>query len=88
VKEGKVPEIKIPSVGDRLENNKPDEHPVFKDDTIYFKDEGDAPPVGKMPAVPNIKDWDGLKREDEISVEKEMKKDDEIKKDNEKKKDD
>lgn len=67
----------------------------FKDETIYFKDEGDAPEKpGKMPKAPEPEHWDGLLPEDEMSPDKplekdkEQKKEKELEKDKERKKDD
>lgn len=93
VRDGIMPVVDIPDVDGRLEEHKPEEHPVFEDDTIYFKDEGDADPVGKMPDVPDVKDWDGFKKEadgtkdSELTKDQEQKQDLELKKDNEKGKD-
>jgi hypothetical protein len=73
-----------------LESNMPkDENKPFEDDTIYFKDEGDAPEPGPLPDIPEPEAcWEegAICREDDLNPEDELKKDkfeqeDELKKD-------
>lgn len=55
----------------------------FKDDTTYFKDNGDdsSDDMSKLPDAPEPKDWDGVKKEDELKKDSEKTKDKELKKD-------
>lgn len=69
-----------------LDKNKPPEQTPFRDDKVYFKDEGSAEKPGKLPATPEIEDWDGVKREDDLQKDKE-KTQDQYKQDNELSKD-
>lgn len=86
VEKPNIPTVELPNSEGRIENNKPKEHDVFEDNTIYFKDEGDAEIPGAMPNAPEPKDWDGVTRENELLKENELKLDGELLKDNELKK--
>lgn len=92
-----------PDISNVLDENRPIENTKpFKDETIYFKDEGNAPDSdpGPLPKAPDVKHWDGflpengmppeeeLKKENEGKKEEELKKNEEFKQDGEKKKDD
>lgn len=70
-----------PSVDGLLEKNKPVQNETpFVDDTIYFKDEGDAQDAsfGKLPKAPEPKHWDGMLPESAIPPEVEKNTDSEL----------
>lgn len=72
----------IPDTSNLLEQNKPvQQQTPFKDTTIYFKDEGDAETVGKLPAAPNVKDWEGFLPESPMPPETQLKENIEMNKD-------
>ncbi|MCY7936311.1 hypothetical protein MOF37_07575 [Bacillus spizizenii] len=56
---------------------------AFKDDTTYFKDNGDdsSDDMSKLPDAPEPKDWDGVTKEDELKKDSEKTKDTELEKD-------
>lgn len=66
-----------PNVSDMLDKNKPSQpDKSFKDDNVYFKDEGNASESpGKLPKAPEPKDWDGVQRDNDLSKEDELQKD-------------
>lgn len=66
-------EIKdVPDISKLIDDNRPKENTTpFKDDTIYFKDEGDDPnsDPGPLPKAPEPKHWDGFLPEDALPAE-------------------
>lgn len=76
----------VPDISNLLDENRPVENTVpFKDETIYFKDEGDAPDsdIGPLPSAPDVKHWDGFLPEDAIPSESELSKESEKQSDKE-----
>jgi len=74
-----------PSPANLLEDNKPQQNETpFVDNTIYFKDEGDAtPPPGKLPKAPEPKHWDGFLPEPALPPEMQLKENEELASDKE-----
>jgi hypothetical protein len=53
VDDGVIDTPSVPSTSDRIDRNKPVEKPIFNDDSSHFTDQGNAPAVDRMPAVPD-----------------------------------